>query len=75
MYNDLPGIYNDLHQFEKIVNRFGFKTEEFVSLLEPKMKDSITMAQTLNRLYKSNPHETIFTLICFATHGMILDGR
>ena len=29
----------------------------------------------LNRLYKDNPHETILTLLCYATHGMIQDGR
>ena len=33
------------------------------------------MIVKLNKLYKENPLETILTLICYATHGMILDGR
>ena len=33
------------------------------------------MINDLTQLYKENPHETIFTLLCFSTHGMIQDGR
>ena len=43
--------------------------------MEPKMKDCNIMIKELNRLFKSNPHETVFALFCFACHGMIQDGR
>ena len=33
------------------------------------------MTTNLNRLLKNNPHETILALFCFASHGMIQDGR
>ena len=75
MYADLPGIHYDCKYFEKITGRFGFKPHEYTSLIDPIMKDSIEMTKTLNRLYKENSHETIFTLLCFSTHGMIQDGR
>ena len=75
MYADLPGVQNDRRYFEKITSRFGFKLHEYVALIDPKMKASIEMTKALNKLYKENPQETIFTLLCFATHGMIQDGR
>ena len=74
-YADLPGIVNDRHQFEKIVQRFGFKPEEYTPRIDPKVRDCNQMINDLNRLYKENPHETILTLLCYATHGMIQDGR
>ena len=75
MYADLPGISNDQKYFEKITSRFGFELHEYIALIDPTMKKSVEMAQALNRIYKENPQETIFTLLCFATHGMIQDGR
>jgi hypothetical protein len=33
------------------------------------------MTIDLNRLFKSNPHEVVFALFCYACHGMIQDGR
>ena len=39
------------------------------------MKDCISMTSNTSRLYKQNPHETVFALFCFASHGMIQDGR
>ena len=75
MYADLPGIFNDYRQFEMIVKRFGFNSDQFVGLMEPKVKDCNSMITDLNRLLKNNPHETILALFCFASHGMIQDGR
>ena len=74
-YSDLPGILRDHRYFEKLVTRFGFTPEEFLSLMEPKTKDCNNVIKELNRLCKSNPHETVFALFCFACHGMIQDGR
>ena len=74
-YSDLPAIFNDHRQFEKIVTRFGFKSDEFLALLEPKVKDCTSATTALNRLLKNNPHETILALFCYASHGMIQDGR
>ena len=74
-YSDLPAIFNDHRQFEKIVTRFGFKFDEFLALLEPKVKDCNKATTELNRLLKNNPHETILALFCYASHGMIQDGR
>ena len=71
----MPGVLNDKRQFEKLVRRFGFKSDEFILLMEPTMKDCIFMASNSSRLYKQNPHETVFALFCFASHGMIQDGR
>ena len=33
------------------------------------------MIADLYRLLKKNPHETILALFCYASHGMIQDGR
>ena len=33
------------------------------------------MINELNRLFKRNPHETVFALFCYSSHGMIMDGR
>jgi hypothetical protein len=74
-YGDLPGIFRDHRYFEKLVTRFGFSSDEFLSLIEPKTLDCCKMIQELNRLYRSNPYETVFALFCFSCHGMIQDGR
>ena len=70
-YGDLPGIFRDHRYFEMLVTRFGFSSDEFLSLMEPKMKDCINMIKDLNRIFKSNPQMTVFALFCFACHGMI----
>ena len=75
MYSDLPGIYKDHHYFEKLVTRFGFEQDEFLPLLEPKMKQCIDMANQLNKLFKQNPEETPLAFFCYASHGMIQSGR
>ena len=74
-YSDLPGIFNDHRYFDKLVTRFGFTSDEFQSLIEPKTKDCEKMTVDLNRLFKCNPHETVLALFCYACHGMIQDGR
>ena len=74
-YNDLPGIFNDHRYFEMLVTRFGFTSDQFLSLMEPKIKECNNMTSNLGRLFKSNPHETVFALFCYACHGMIQDGR
>ena len=74
-YSDLPGIYRDKRYFDKIVNRFGFTSDQQLSLLEPRIKHCNNMTSELGRLFKSNPHETIFALFCYSSHGMIQDGR
>ena len=33
------------------------------------------MATRMKRLFKKHPHETILALFCYASHGMIQDGR
>ena len=38
-YSDLPGIFRDRNYFEKIVSRFGFTSDQFLPLMEPKIKD------------------------------------
>ena len=71
----MPGIVNDRQQFEKIARRFGFKSDELIVLMEPKMKDCVAVAQSYNVLCKKNPHETVLAFLCYASHGMIQDGR
>ena len=75
MYSDLPAVKNDRFTFEKLVNRHGFKTNQIKTLMEPSMKECITMVQELNQLFKSQPHETILAFSCYASHGMIMSGR
>ena len=43
--------------------------------MEPKMKDLTKMLPELSRLIKNNPQETVFVFSCYASHGMIMDGR
>ena len=33
------------------------------------------MLLELNRMIKNNPYETVFFFSCYASHGMIMDGR
>ena len=71
----MPGIVNDRRQFEKIAGRFGFKSDELIVLMEPKMKDCNAIAIGTHKLCKQNPHETVLALFCYSSHGMIQDGR
>ena len=75
MYSDLSAVSNDKHQFGKLTGRFGFDHDQCLVLLEPKILECSSMITELNRLLKNNPHETIFALFCYASHGMIQDGR
>ena len=43
--------------------------------MEPKLKDCSNLLLELNQLVKRNPHEIVFALSCYASHGMIMDGR
>ena len=43
--------------------------------MEPKMIECLAMIKELNCLFKSLPQETVLALSCFASHGMIRDGR
>ena len=70
-YDDLPGVLHDKRQFEKLAKRFGFNSDEFIVLMEPKVKDCNTMAIGTQKLCKQNPHETVLALFCYASHGMI----
>ena len=70
-YADLPGIFRDKRYFDKIVNRYGFTSDQQLSLIEPRIKHCNEMTNELGRLFKSNPHETVFALFCYSSHGMI----
>ena len=74
-YDDLPGVLHDKRQFQKLAKRFGFNFDEFIVLMEPKVKDCNTMAIGTQKLCKQNPYETVLALFCYASHGMIQDGR
>ena len=43
--------------------------------MEPKIKECIAMATGTQKLCKQNPYETVLALFCYASHGMIQDGR
>ena len=43
--------------------------------MEPKTKDLTKMLIELKRLIKKNPRETVLVLSCYASHGMIKEGR
>ena len=43
--------------------------------MDPDFRESIAMLNDLGRLFKAHPHETVLSLSCFASHGMIQDGR
>ena len=74
-YADLPGIYNDLHNFMRILNRFEFGPDDIETLMNQKFKDLANMLLKIDRLLKSNPLETTLVFSCYASHGMIMDGR
>ena len=75
MYGDLHAIKNDRDVFEKLVNQHCFKRAEIRTLMEPVMRDLLELNSELHRLFKSLPEETVLALSCFASHGMIQDGR
>ena len=74
-YANLDAIPNDRKNFLKIMKRFGFRRVETKVLMEPKLKDCSNLLLELNQLVKRNPHEIVFALSCYASHGMIMDGR
>ena len=74
-YADLPGIYNDYLNFMKILNRFEFGPADIEILMNQKFKDMTNMLLKIDRLLKSNPLETTLVFSCYASHGMIMDGR
>ena len=75
MYSDLPEVKKDRYTFDKLVSRHGFERNQIKILMEPKLKECIAIFSDLNRLFKGEPEETILTLSCYASHGMIQDGR
>ena len=75
MYSNLPGIFNDKRLFGKIVQWFGFEDEQYDILIEPKVNDCNKCITKLSKLAKNNPNEMILALFCYASHGMIKDGR
>ena len=74
-YANLDAITNDCKNYLKITTRFEFRRDDTRVLMEPKIKDFTKMLPELSRLIKSNPHETVFVFSCYASHGMIMDGR
>ena len=75
MYGDLNAIKNDRDVFEILAVQHRFERAEIRTLMEPVMRDCLVVNADLQRLFKSLPDETILTLSCFASHGMIFDGR
>ena len=43
--------------------------------MDPSFNECIAMFTDLGRLFKNYPNETVLSLSCFASHGMIQDGR
>ena len=74
-YANLDAIPNDRKNFLKIMKRFGFRRVDTKVSMEPKIKNLTKLLPELSRLMKSNPHETVFIFSCYASHGMIMDGR
>ena len=58
-----------------LITRHGFENFEMKILMEPIMKECNAVIVELNKLFKSLPQETVLTLSCFASHGMIQSGR
>jgi hypothetical protein len=58
-----------------LVTQHGFERDEMRELMEPRMKELLAIMKELNQLFKNNPQETVLALTCFASHGMIQDGR
>ena len=75
MYGDLNAIKNDRKLFEILAAQHCFERAEMRTIMEPVMKDCIKLNSDLIRLFKSQPGETVLALSCFASHGMIFEGR
>ena len=75
MYGDLNAIKNDREVFEILATQHCFERAEIRTIMEPVMRDCLVLNADLHRLFKSLPEETILALSCFASHGMIQDGR
>ena len=74
-YAKLDAITKDCKNFLKITKRFEFRRVDTKVMMEPKIKNFTKLLPELSRLMKSNPHETVFIFSCYASHGMIMDGR
>ena len=75
MYGNLDAIKNDRDVFEMLATQHCFVRAEMRTIMEPVMKDCLGLFSELLRLFKSLPEETVLALSCFASHGMIQDGR
>ena len=75
MYGDLDAIKNDRDVFENLATQHCFERAEIRTIMEPVMKDLIQLNSELHRLFKSFPEKTVLALSCFASHGMIFNGR
>ena len=74
-YRSLDAIKNDRDIFKMLITRHGFENSEMKILMEPGLNDCVAIMTQLSRLFKSFPQETVLALSCFASHGMIQDGR
>ena len=74
-YGNLDAIKSDRDIFKMLTTQHGFEHDELRILMEPRMKELMAILKELNQLFKSLPQETILALSCFASHGMIQDGR
>ena len=74
-YGNLDAIKSDRDIFKMLTTQHGFEHDELRILMEPRMKELLAIMKELNQLFKSLPQETILALSCFASHGMIQDGR
>ena len=70
-YTNLPIIHVDRSVFQKLACRHGFENDEIESMMEPRMKDLITIAANSQKFCKKYPTKTVFILSCYASHGMI----
>ena len=75
MYDNLDAIKNDRDVFEMLATQHCFERAEMRTIMEPVMKDCLALNADLHRLFKSMPEETVLALSCFASHGMIFEGR
>ena len=74
-YGNLDAITNDRKNFLKIMRTFEFRRVDTKVLMEPKIKNFTKLLPELSRLIKNKPNETVFIFSCYASHGMIMDGR
>ena len=74
-YDNLPGIYEDLHNFIKILTRFEFNPKEIETHVQKKISELAGMFMRLNKLLRDNPRQTVLIFSCYSSHGMIQDGR